>query len=119
MARDEPSARGARSIRGSVRSAGHAASGGHSLHRNHISREPNVLPPQHKAHHTVAHHEYPKRLYIDGKSVRVFSAEEEAAALAPAPVEPAEEAPKRRGRPPKAEAEPAAEAETPADEPAE
>lgn len=97
MSEDEQ--RGARASR-SVRSVGHAASGGHSLIRNRTTHEPNALPVQeHKAHHPVKHNEYPKRLYIDGKSVRVLDAEEEGAALAPSAASADE--PKRRGRPPK------------------
>lgn len=76
---DEKSASRGRGAARTVRSVGHTASGGHSPYRNHITREPNALPPQHKARHPVAHQEYPKRLYLgDGPSVRALSAEHEA-----------------------------------------
>lgn len=58
------------------------SAGGHSPYRNHISREPNVLPPQPHRHHRMDFQEYPKWVHFDdAASVMVQNAGEEAAVI--------------------------------------
>lgn len=101
-----------RSTAAQVRSVGHAASGGHSPYR--FRREPNDIHHHGRKPMAYEHQEYPKWLHFEGEpSVLVGSLAEEEAVLGAreadtaddgedAPLEANAEAPKRRGRPPKA-----------------